>query len=79
MWDQQCGSMSAIHSTACVESERVCTGNVHVKFIGEPALQSGAILALTGPKVTHAEWQTLHEDLALCSHDWRMVQQVEDF
>ena len=49
-----------------------------MKYIGEPALRSGAILALTGPYVSSADWERLPADLAFCRKGWRTLRAVED-
>ncbi|KAK9809680.1 hypothetical protein WJX73_004450 [Symbiochloris irregularis] len=54
------------------------SGSLQVKYIGEPALRNGAILALTGPYVSSADWQRLPADLAFCCEGWRTLRTVED-
>lgn len=49
-----------------------------MKYVGEPQLQNGAILALTGPTVTEKQWQDLPADLALGGQGWRTLRLVDD-
>ena len=58
------------------DGECGCAEAVQVKYIGEPQKQYGAVLALTGPKVTEEQWQALPSDLAFCSTAWRTLKQV---
>lgn len=46
---------------------------VAVKYIGDPQHQQGAVLALTGPKVTEQQWKSLPAELQFCKDNWRTI------
>lgn len=67
-WSDSVPHDSLASAQCCAHADQVA-----VKYIGDPQHQQGAVLALTGPKVTEQQWKSLPAELQFCKDNWRTI------